>query len=142
MIKSNGTCTLQTDCQSYSCRSRLAEFVSKSIDNLAQDMHVKDGMRYLGLKESVKLSSTISFILIPCSPQVRRIFFQVWRFALSHIKLSALVGKIFDDIERRELDHSSRMLMQEKEATYKGGIMAFVPSRCVFFCFLNFGPKR
>jgi hypothetical protein len=32
---------------------RLAEFVSKSIDNLAQDMHVKDGMKYLGLKESV-----------------------------------------------------------------------------------------
>ena len=30
---------------------RLAEFVSRSIDNLAQDMHVKDGMKYLGLKE-------------------------------------------------------------------------------------------
>jgi hypothetical protein len=34
----------------------LAEFVSKSIDNLAQDMQVKDGMRYLGLKESVKVA--------------------------------------------------------------------------------------
>jgi len=31
----------------------LAEFVSKSIDNLAQDMHVKDGMKYLGLKKWV-----------------------------------------------------------------------------------------
>jgi hypothetical protein len=35
---------------------RLAEFVSKSIDNLAQDMHVKDGMKYLGLRESVSLN--------------------------------------------------------------------------------------
>jgi len=40
---------------------RLAEFVSKSIDNLAQDMHVKDGMKYLGLRESVSLTQISYF---------------------------------------------------------------------------------
>jgi hypothetical protein len=43
----------------------LAEFVSKSIDNLAQDMHVKDGMKYLGLRESVLPSLTYYFVNTP-----------------------------------------------------------------------------
>lgn len=37
--------------------NRLADFVSKSIDDLGQDMHVKDGIKYLGLRESVQLKS-------------------------------------------------------------------------------------
>jgi SNF2 family DNA or RNA helicase len=44
---------------------RLAEFVSKSIDNLAQDMQVKDGMKYLGLKDAKDLIPGMEVRLIP-----------------------------------------------------------------------------
>ncbi|KAH9990105.1 SNF2 family N-terminal domain-containing protein [Russula vinacea] len=44
---------------------RLAEFVSKSIDNLAQDMHVKDGMKYLGLKDAKDILPGLEVRLIP-----------------------------------------------------------------------------
>ncbi|KAN0118821.1 SNF2 family N-terminal domain containing protein [Russula decolorans] len=44
---------------------RLAEFVSKSIDNLAQDMHVKDGMKYLGLKNAKDILPGMEVRLIP-----------------------------------------------------------------------------
>ncbi|KAH9985885.1 SNF2 family N-terminal domain-containing protein [Russula compacta] len=44
---------------------RLAEFVSKSIDNLAQDMHVKDGMKYLGLKDAKDILPGMEVRLIP-----------------------------------------------------------------------------
>ncbi|KAI9457065.1 SNF2 family N-terminal domain-containing protein [Russula earlei] len=51
---------LETD-----AHSRLAEFVSKSIDNLAQDMHVKDGMKYLGLKDAKDILPGMEVRLIP-----------------------------------------------------------------------------
>ncbi|KAH9958710.1 SNF2 family N-terminal domain-containing protein [Russula dissimulans] len=44
---------------------RLAEFVSRSIDNLAQDMHVKDGMKYLGLKDAKDILPGLEVRLIP-----------------------------------------------------------------------------
>ncbi|KAI9451415.1 SNF2 family N-terminal domain-containing protein [Lactarius psammicola] len=44
---------------------RLAEFVSKSIDNLGQDMQVKDGMKYLGLKDAKDLLPGMEVRLIP-----------------------------------------------------------------------------
>ncbi|KAH9017389.1 SNF2 family DNA-dependent ATPase [Lactarius pseudohatsudake] len=44
---------------------RLAEFVSRSIDNLAQDMQVKDGMKYLGLKDAKDLIPGMEVRLIP-----------------------------------------------------------------------------
>lgn len=66
---------------SCSCLLRLAEFVSKSIDNLAQDMQVQDGMKYLGLKESVFAHFDIlfSFTLRPYT--VPRTFSLEWKFA-------------------------------------------------------------
>ncbi|KAI0290312.1 SNF2 family N-terminal domain-containing protein [Russula brevipes] len=44
---------------------RLAEFVSRSIDNLAQDMQVKDGMKYLGLKDAKDILPGMEVRLIP-----------------------------------------------------------------------------
>jgi hypothetical protein len=79
---------------------RLAEFVSKSIDNLAQDMHVKDGMKYLGLRESVSLNRNRLFILTPCPLLARRISSPGWRFASSHIRPSALAGKAVYHLDR------------------------------------------
>ncbi|KAI9435461.1 SNF2 family N-terminal domain-containing protein [Lactarius indigo] len=46
-------------------RHVLAEFVSRSIDNLGQDMQVKDGMKYLGLKDAKDLLPGMEVRLIP-----------------------------------------------------------------------------
>ncbi|KAI0270502.1 P-loop containing nucleoside triphosphate hydrolase protein [Gloeopeniophorella convolvens] len=44
---------------------RLAEFVSKSIDNLGHGMQVKDGMKYLGLKDAKDIIPGLEIRLIP-----------------------------------------------------------------------------
>ena len=43
----------------------LAEFVSKSIDNLSSGLLVRDGMKYLGLKECVSLVMSEPFLSCP-----------------------------------------------------------------------------
>ncbi|THH13318.1 hypothetical protein EW146_g6890 [Bondarzewia mesenterica] len=79
---------------------RMAEFVSRSIDNLSSGLLVKDGLKYLGMKE---------FVL----------------FAV----LDVLNAKdLLPGLEVRLIPHQiigvSWMLMQEKETVYNGGIMA------------------
>ena len=90
-------------------------------------MHVKDGMNYLGLKEWVQLPSfhfRLRRALLQCERYPPRdggppySTSDHWRQLVnpSHC------------LKREETRPPFRMLKQEKETAYKGGIMAFVHS--------------